>query len=52
MATLRLDELVVSSFDTTTVDGGTDTLSIDTQQLDCWSPLCGPTAQRTCPETG
>lgn len=50
MPRLKLDELQVSSFDTAAqpVEGST---VIDTQQMDCWSPLCMDTQQRTCPQT-
>jgi hypothetical protein len=46
MPRLRLDDLQVTSFDTVAQP---ESASIDTQQVDCWSPLCMDTAQRTCP---
>ena len=49
MPRLKLDELQVSSFETSTDSPSGDTL-VDTQQMDCCSPLCMDTNQRTCPQ--
>jgi hypothetical protein len=52
MARMKIQDLQVSSFETSVETASTATV-IDTQQMDCWSPLCMDTQQRTCPvETG
>jgi hypothetical protein len=44
---LKLDTLTVTSFETgSAVSPSLPT--VDTQQMDCYSPLCVPTAGRTC----
>jgi hypothetical protein len=48
MPRLKLQDLQVSSFETSPETGSVSTV-IDTQQVDCWSPLCMDTQQRTCP---
>lgn len=48
MARLKIEDLQVSSFETSVGTASTGTV-IDTQQIDCWSPLCMDTEQRTCP---
>jgi hypothetical protein len=48
MARLKIEDLQVSSFETSVDTASTGTV-IDTQQVDCWSPLCMDTQQRTCP---
>jgi len=47
MPRLKLEELQVSSFDTVSAPSTGSTV-IDTQQMECWSPLCMDTEQRTC----
>ncbi|HET6764866.1 MAG TPA: hypothetical protein VFH27_14375 [Longimicrobiaceae bacterium] len=49
MNQLDADALQVDTF-TTTADqlAGTVAVTVDTQQVDCWSPLCMDTAGRTC----
>jgi hypothetical protein len=47
MSTLRTQDLKVESFEVVSAGGVTP---IDTQQMDCWSPLCMYSEQRTCPE--
>ena len=53
MPRLKLDQLQVSSFETSPESASVST-GVDTQQADCWSPLCMDTQQRTCqqPVTG
>ena len=46
MLRLRVEDLTVASFDSTP-DIGVQSIN-DTDQIECWSPLCGPTAARTC----
>lgn len=50
MPQLRLDDLSVASFVATPNEpfAGVTNTRVDTQQVECWSPLCGPTAARTC----
>ncbi|HEX8904368.1 MAG TPA: pinensin family lanthipeptide [Longimicrobiaceae bacterium] len=47
MPRLKLDDLQVTSFATTAEPSATITV-IDTQQIECWSPFCMETQQRTC----
>ncbi|HEX8242429.1 MAG TPA: hypothetical protein VF541_02990 [Longimicrobium sp.] len=51
MPRLKLADLQVSSFETSAQPSSGDTL-VDTQQMDCWSPLCMDTYQRDCPQQG
>jgi hypothetical protein len=39
MVRMKIDELRVSSFETSAETASTRTV-VDTQQMDCWSPLC------------
>lgn len=52
MVRLTFEELQVSSFDTTATQSLSGPVPVDTQQVDCWSPLCVPTYQANCPQTG
>jgi hypothetical protein len=49
MAKLDADSLQVDTFDVTADQlSGAVAVTVDTQQVDCWSPLCMDTAGRTC----
>lgn len=51
---LKLADLSVESFATTAdpaprLAAAVTVVTIDTEQIECWSPLCMDTEQRTCP---
>lgn len=46
MSKLDPESLSVSTFETESI--ASVPAQPDTQQLDCWSPLCVPTEGRTC----
>lgn len=50
MLLLRLDDLSVASFDATPDERLLAAVKTtrDTEQVECFSPLCGPTFWRTC----
>lgn len=50
MIRLSPDDLRVSSFAASaeTADGAGTAWPTDTEQIECWSPWCPPTAARTC----
>lgn len=47
MSTLRAQDLKVETFE---VAPAAASAEADTEQVECWSPLCGPTEGRTCPD--
>jgi hypothetical protein len=46
MLRLRVEDLTVASFEPQSA-ASVQPIN-DTDQIECWSPLCGPTAARTC----
>jgi hypothetical protein len=49
MQKLNTDDIQVDTFSTSAEQlSGAVAVTVDTQQVDCWSPLCMDTAGRTC----
>ncbi|MDB4952162.1 MAG: hypothetical protein JWM27_4811 [Gemmatimonadetes bacterium] len=52
MSKLNVEDLEVVSFATSTADLSSSVpITVETQEVACWSPLCGPTFWKTCQET-
>jgi hypothetical protein len=52
MSKLNVEDLSVDSFATTAAELSSGVnITIETQEVACYSPLCGPTFWKTCQET-